>query len=98
MDVEYDDKNLERLFKEAKATAGFDPAIEKKFRKVVGLIRAAPDERTLAAFQGLRMEKLKGARAHQRSLRLNDQWRLIIEIRGEDPRKRIGVIGIEDYH
>ena len=67
-------------------------------RFVVGLIVAAQDERDFAFLPGLAFEKLKGKRAHQHSLRLNDQWRLIIELRGKGPRKIIGVVEIADYH
>jgi len=31
-------------------------------------------------------------------MRLNDQWRLILEIRGDGKEKLIHVVGIEDYH
>jgi toxin HigB-1 len=43
-------------------------------------------------------EKLEGSRSHQRSIRLNDQWRLIIEIIERKPSNIIEIIGIEDYH
>ncbi len=47
----------------------------------------------------MRFEKLKGKRAHQRSLRINSQWRLIIELREiEDGNKVAVMIAIEDYH
>jgi proteic killer suppression protein len=61
-------------------------------------IRAASDERDLYALRGLRMEKLRGRRQHQYSLRLNDQWRLVIELAGEASAKKIKVIEIIDYH
>ena len=60
-------------------------------------IRAAADERDLRALKSLRFEKLKGNRAHQHSLRLNDQWRLVLELTGTGPHKVV-VISIEDYH
>jgi plasmid maintenance system killer protein len=31
-------------------------------------------------------------------MRLNDQWRLIIEIEGKGTNKKLVVVGIEDYH
>ena len=31
-------------------------------------------------------------------MRLNDQWRLIIEIRGQAPMKVIHILEIVDYH
>jgi proteic killer suppression protein len=98
MEVEFDDKALQRAFSDAGHTVGRGHAIDRQFRKVVGIIRAAADERDLRALRGLAFEKLKGRRAHQCSLRLNDQWRLIIEIRGQPPNKKIGIVAVEDYH
>lgn len=48
--------------------------------------------------KSLRFEKLKGARQKQHSMRLNDQWRLILEFEGEGTTKVVVVCGIEDYH
>jgi proteic killer suppression protein len=61
-------------------------------------IRSAMDERDFYALKSLRFEKLQGKRQHQRSIRINDQWRLILEIVGEAPKKTVWIIGIEDYH
>jgi proteic killer suppression protein len=41
---------------------------------------------------------LKGSREGQHSIRLNLQWRLILEIRGNHPCKVIGIVEIADYH
>jgi proteic killer suppression protein len=70
----------------------------KAFRKRMQTIRAARDERDFYALQSLRFEKLKGARSHQHSMRLNDQWRLILEFEGKGEKKTLVVVGIEDYH
>lgn len=98
MNLEFDDKGLRSLDTDLQETGGFSEGIVKRFRFVVGFIAAAQDERDFRILPGLRFEKLKAKRAHQHSLRLNDQWRLIIEIRGEGPQKRIGAIEIADYH
>jgi proteic killer suppression protein len=98
MEIEYDNDQLRRLEFDKAFTAGYAPAIVSGFRRLVQFIRASVDERDLRAMRGFRFEKLKGNRQHQHSMRINKQWRLIFEIRGEAPRKRIGVIGIEDYH
>jgi proteic killer suppression protein len=98
MEVEFSDEQLDRLETDPRFTAGFGQAVVRGYRKAMGAIRAAVDERDLYQLKGLRFEKLQGKRAHQHSLRLNDQWRLIVEIRGVSPKKRIGVISIEDYH
>lgn len=98
MDVEFADRNLERMYAGKAFSGGHSDAVVKGFRKVMSWIHGATDERDLYALKSLHFEKLKGKRQHQRSLMINDQWRLIVEIVGEHPQKRIRVIGIEDYH
>lgn len=94
MEIEYADKDLCRLERDS---TGFTPEIARGFRKAIWFIRSAVDERDLYAMRGL-LEKLKGARAHQRSMRINKQWRLILELVGTGAEKRVRVIEIEDYH
>ena len=98
MEVEFIESDLARLEVEKEFMAGYDRAVIRGFRKVMQAIRAAPDERDLYALRGLRMEKLLGKRQHQHSLRINDQWRLIIQILGRGSDKTIRVVAIEDYH
>ena len=31
-------------------------------------------------------------------MRLNNQWRLIVRLEGKGSRKRLIILGIEDYH
>lgn len=57
-------------------------------------IRAAVDQRDLAALRGNRFEKLKGDRAGYYSIRINDQWRITFRIEGS----RALDVTIEDYH
>lgn len=90
--------DLVKLYTDVRFTGGHSVAVARAFRKVMQIIVAASDERDLYAFKSLRFEKLKGDRAHQRSLRLNSQWRLIVEIEASDPKNIIVVISIEDYH
>jgi|SRR5438128_8953187 len=98
LEVRFKDASLDRLESDRNAGEGYSPAIVKAFRKRMQLIRAAPDERVLYEWKSLRFEKLKGDRSHQHSVRLNDQWRLIVEFEGEAPNKTIMIVGIEDYH
>ncbi len=98
MEVAFDDDDLDRLETDPKFSAGHGPGVDRGFRKVMQAIRAASDERDLYASRGLRFKKLEGNRSHQHSLRINKQWRLIVESRGEGQQKRIGIVGIEDYH
>lgn len=98
MDVEFDDPDLDDLEINPRAGAQYGQPVVRGFRKVMQAIRATTDQRDLHQLRGLRFEKLQGKRRHQHSLRLNDQWRLIVEVRGTSPNKRIGVIEIADYH
>jgi proteic killer suppression protein len=98
MDVAFKDAALDRLETDATFNAGFGDAVVKGFRKAMQHIRAASDERTLYARRSFRFEKLKGGREGQYSLRLNDQWRLIVELKNTNPDKTVLIIEIVDYH
>ena len=97
MEVRFKDPSLERLEVEPDEQ-GLAPGLAKAFRKRIQTIRAASDERVLYQWKSLRLEKLKGDRSHQHSIRLNDQWRLIIELEGKASDKVVVIVGIEDYH
>lgn len=98
MDMEFADSDLERMAREADATGGFSQAIVRAFRRRIQFIEAAVDERDFYQMRSLHFEKLKGDRSHQRSLRLNDQWRLILGIIPGNPKNTIRIVAIEDYH
>ena len=98
MEVEFDDGNLDRLETDAQFTAGHSQEVVRAYRKRMQQIRAFRDERDFLSVRSLNFEKLKGNREGQHSIRLNLQWRLILEIRGDHPCKVIGIIEIVDYH
>jgi len=98
MDAYFVDDILDRLETDPNFTAGFAHALVKAFRKKMQLIRAARDERDLRAMKSLHFEKLKGSRRHQYSIRLNDQYRLIVELEEHAGSKKVKIVGIEDYH
>ena len=98
MRIEFADSALEQLETDESQDKAYPMGIPKSFRKRIGIIRAAVDERDLYALRSNRTEKLKGKRDHQHSMRLNDQFRLIFEIVENDDEKIIRVIAIEDYH
>jgi proteic killer suppression protein len=98
MEVHFRDSDYDRLEIDPKFTGGWAPAIVKAYRNRVNFIRQAPDERDLHVWRSLRFEKLKGERSHQYSVRLNDQWRLILEFDETGQRKVVVIVCIEDYH
>jgi proteic killer suppression protein len=98
MEVRFRDPKLDRLETDPSYDAGFAQAIVTAYRRVMQVIRAAPDERVFYNLKSLHFEKLKGNRSSQHSMRLNKQWRLIIGFEGAAPHKLVAVISIEDYH
>ena len=98
MEARFRDEALDRLETDRNYSAGFDRAIVKAYRKRMQAIRDAVDERDLYAFKSWKFEKLKGQRSHQRSIRLNNQWRLIVEIAEGESANVMVIVSIEDYH
>ncbi len=98
MEVEFADAELDRLETDRRFSGGYSAAVVSAFRRRLQQIRSAPDERDFYALKALHFEKLKGKRSHQHSMRLNDQWRLILEFKGKSPDKLVVVVSIEDYH
>ena len=97
MDVRFTDKDLETLEVDERATGGFSQAIVKAFRRRMQLIRAAPDERDFYALKSLHFEKLHGV-PEQYSMRLNDQFRLLLHFDSRSREKMVVIVGIRDYH
>lgn len=98
MEIEFRDMILATIENDEAFNGGHSPGVANKIRQRIRHIRAAIDERPLRAMKSLHFEKLKGNRDHQHSLRLNDQWRLIIELDKETNPKTVVIIGVEDYH
>ena len=98
MEVRFRDASLDRLEVDAEYTGTYDQAVVRAFRLRMQMIRAAPDERTFYELKSLHFEKLRGDRSHQHSMRLNKQWRLILEFDGSGSAKVVCIVAIEDYH
>jgi len=97
--VDFEDEDLRLLYEDANfRVPRFGRDIVRAYRKVVGIVVAANDERDLYAMRSLNYEKLKGSRTGQHSLRLNQQWRLIVRPRSSRNGTQMIVIEIVDYH
>ena len=96
MRLRFRTKALEQL--ETKDSQAYDESITNRYRSRVNLIREAADERDFRALKSLHFEQLKGNRSHQHSMRLNQQFRLILEISGDGENRIVEVVDIEDYH
>ena len=73
-------------------------SVIKSARRKLIVLRAAVDDRSLRNWKSLHYEKLKGDREGQRSVRLNDQYRMIFELNEETEPQTITIFSIEDYH
>lgn len=99
MQIDFQDNDLLRLYTDPSFRArGVGPELTKAFRKKVEVVVAARDERDLYAMSSLHFEKLKGDREGQHSIRLNEQWRLIVTIEKTDQGTTVDIIEIADYH
>src|ERR1700738_4672928 len=98
LEIRFKDESLERLETDAGKDKAYPAGIGNAFRRRMQLIRCASDERDLCAMRAVKFERLKGNREHQHSMRLNDQWRLIMELEGSNPKKTVCIVAIEDYH
>lgn len=93
------DDELRRLYAEPDFhLKRFGLDLVRAYRKQVGLLASVGSEPELRKFKGARLEKLKGDRVGQHSIRLNDQWRLILSFRTDDEGKFVVVTEIIDYH
>ena len=98
MDIEFQDSELERLAFDESYVGKRSPALVKAYRKQVNLIRNVPNQHVLYAFRALRLEKLKGKMQGKYSMRINDQFRLIVQFEKKNGKDTVIVIKMEDYH
>ena len=68
--------------------------IQRTARRKLLYLDGAKDLQDLQATPGNKLEKLKGDRAGQYSIRINDQWRICFEWLDNKARK----VEIVDYH
>jgi len=95
---QFKNKKLEALYNEERDAHKYPPGVVSAFFEVMTIIDSALDERDLYALKGLRYEKLAGERREQHSLRLNRQFRLIVERAQDDDGLYLLIVNIEDYH
>jgi proteic killer suppression protein len=87
MDVEFRDKKLALVDTDRAAETRLPISVINSLRRKLGLLRAAPDERTLRNWKSLHYEKMG---EEERSIRINDQFRLIFTLDTEcKPNKLI---------
>lgn len=73
-------------------------AIVKSYRKRITQIESAVSRQDLYVLKSLRLEKLKGSRKDQHSMRINNQYRLIVRFDKEEKIEIVNILAVEDYH
>ena len=93
MIVDLKDKATEQLFL-TKSISGFPTEIVERARRKLMVLNAAVSLDDLRIPIGNRLEKLKGNRAGQHSIRINDQWRICFVWKDGDAF----AVEVCDYH
>jgi toxin HigB-1 len=101
VEIEFKDKRL-AMVEHGEASdyvaSGIPLEIIEPFRKKLNFLRGAPDERSLRVWKSLHYEKLKGNMGGERSIRLNNKWRLILNVDESQTPPKLILLRIEDYH
>lgn len=93
-------KRLADLYYKDSGSERFPPGVVEAFFEVMAVIDAAHDERDLYALKSLHFEQLQGklGRQGQRSMRLNDQYRLIVILEHDAEGTCVLVIGLKKHY
>lgn len=99
MNVMFADKKLALIETDQAGETKLPVGVIKSARRKLVVLRSAVDDRSLRNWKSLHYEKLQGDREGQRSIRLNDQYRMIFELdEATEPEATIKILKIEDYH
>ena len=89
----FGDRDTERLFRR-EPVRRFPAELQRTMLRKLGIVDAAEQLEELRVPPGNRLEKLKGARAGQHSIRINDQWRICFRWKDGNAYD----VEIVDYH
>jgi len=98
MDVEFADKTLATIESDDPSPTRLPVPVIKSARRKLVQLRAATDDRTLRNLKSLHYEKLKGDRKGQRSIRVNEKYRIVFTLDNDTTPKKATILAIEDYH
>ena len=89
---------LEDILTEKAHKLGLPIAVIRGARRKLLQLEQAPDERTLRNWKSLHFKKLSGDREGQRSIRINEQYRIVFELLDNERPPVIRVLQIDDIH
>jgi len=86
--------HIERAIWQGEAVKSLPVHLQQQARRKLRMLNSAETLVDLAAPPGNRLERLRGGRAGQFSIRINDQWRICFRWSGRDSYD----VEIVDYH
>lgn len=97
MKIRFGDDKLAKLYSEGSKSKEYPKGVLEAFVRRVRTIESVTDERDLRALKSLHFEKLKGER-NRYSVRLNDQWRLMLRFEKDSEGKTVVLIEINKHY
>lgn len=98
MKIEFADDDLARICIDQAYRLGLPVAVIRMARMKLIQLEAARDERDLRNLKGLHYKKGKGGRADERSIRVNDQYRIVFTLNDDEHPPIIRITRIGDTH
>lgn len=98
MKLVFQDPDLERLAFDTAFTGGRSQTLVKAYRNRINRLMQSVNRLDLYNLRSNQLEKLKGKRKNQHSIRINKQFRLVLEFVKQEHGETIKVVAIEDYH
>lgn len=98
MRIVFDDERLCRICTDEAYKLGLPIAVISAARRRLIQLDAARDERDLRNLKGMHYKKLSGEREGQRSVRINDQYRIVFTVEDTERPPVIRILEIGDIH
>ena len=97
MDIEFAVSDLALIETDDAAKTKLPIGVIKSARRKLTLLRAAIDDRSLRNWKSLHYEKLKGDKEGQRSIRINEKYRIVFLLDSDSEPQKATILSIEDY-
>jgi proteic killer suppression protein len=98
MKIEFRDKRMALILTEKAHELGLPPAVIKACRSKLVFLDAAPDELSIRNWKSLQYKKLEGDKHGRRTVRINDQYRIVFTIDEDTNPPTIVIWEIGDPH
>ena len=98
MRIEFADATLSRICTDEAHKLRLPIAVIRAARKKLLLLELAPDERTLRNFKSFNYKRRKGEKNGKRSVRINDQYRIVFTLNDSTVPPTIRILEIRDTH